>query len=312
MATVKVRRASTSTRPLAGANGRERLLQLAFVIPAVAFIVLFFGYPVVQNFLMGFQEYTTKTFYTGEAPWVGLDNYRAVLASPLFGRVVLNTAVFTVFSIAGQFALGMAIAVFFQKRFKLNGLLRALMLLPWLTPLIVSSAIWRWMLDKDSGVVNQVIGTLSFGNLQIGWLTDPNIAMVALVLVNIWLGIPFNMTLLYGGLQDIPEELYEAAALDGATGFRAFRTITWPMLRPVVTVVLLLGVVYTLKALDIILGLTGGGPANATQTLSAAAYQLSFRQFDFGQGAAVGNILILVSLAFALLYLRAGRKAVDE
>ncbi len=129
--------------------------------------------------------------------------------------------------------------------------------------------------------------------------------------MNIWIGIPFNTTILYGGLQDIPEELYEAAALDGATGWRAFRHVTWPLLRPVVTVVLVLGVVYTLKVLDIILGLTGGGPANATQTLATQSYHLSFVEFNFGQGAAMGNILIAISFVFALLYLRAARRA-DE
>lgn len=297
---------------LAGPRRRERLLQVGFIVPAAVYILLFFGYPIVQNVLMGFQEYTTKTFYTGIAPWVGMDNYMKVIGSPIFGRVVLNTTLFTVFSIAGQFVIGMAVALFFRRKFKLNGFLRALLLLPWLTPLIVSSAVWRWMLDKDSGVVNQVIDAVTFGSVQFGWLTDPKIAMLALILVNIWLGIPFNMTLLYGGLQDIPDELYEAASLDGATGFRAFRFITFPLLRPVVTVVLLLGVVYTLKALDIILGLTGGGPANSTQTLASSSYQLSFKEFNFGQGAAVGNILILVSLLFALLYLRANRKSVDE
>jgi len=113
-------------------------------------------------------------------------------------------------------------------------------------------------------------------------------------------------------LQDIPEELYEAAALDGATGWRAFRYVTWPLLRPVVNVVLVLGVVYTLKVLDIILGLTGGGPANASQTIATESYHLSFVEFDFGRGAALGNILILISLAFAILYLRANRRAYEK
>jgi multiple sugar transport system permease protein len=132
------------------------------------------------------------------------------------------------------------------------------------------------------------------------------------ILVNIWIGIPFNALILYGGLQDIPEELYEAAALDGVTGFKRFWTITFPLLKPVVNVVLVLGVVYTLKVLDVILGLTGGGPANATQTLATQTYQLSFVIFDFGRGAAVSNILIAISLVFAFIYLRANRKAVDE
>jgi multiple sugar transport system permease protein len=143
-------------------------------------------------------------------------------------------------------------------------------------------------------------------------LTNPSVALGAVILLNMCLGIPFNATILYGGLQEIPEDLYEAASVDGATGWRAFWHITWPLLQPVVTVVLVLGLVYTLKVLDIILGLTGGGPANATQILGTQSYFLSFRQFEFGQGAAVSNILIALSLFFAIVYLRVSRRNVDE
>ena len=146
----------------------------------------------------------------------------------------------------------------------------------------------------------------------IPWLTSPDVALIAIILVNIWLGVPFNLTLLYSGLQDIPEELYEAGALDGATGWKAFWHITWPNLRAVVSVVLMLGVIYTLKVLDIILGLTQGGPANATQTIATQSYQRSFVEFKFGEGAALSNILILISLVFAIVYLRATRRQVDE
>jgi multiple sugar transport system permease protein len=289
---------------------REDLVKLGFVAPAALYIVLFFGYPVVKNVTMSFQEYTTKTFFTGEAPWVGFANYVTVFSSQLFTPALLNTALFTIGSIAGQFVIGLALAVFFKRRFPLSSFLRAMLLLPWLLPLIVSSATWRSILDQDSGVLNTALGTIGLGGVP--WLTSPSVALFAVVLVNIWIGIPFNVTILYGGLQDIPDELYEAGALDGATGWKAFRHITWPNLRPVVSVVLVLGVVYTIKVLDIILGLTNGGPANATQTLSVRSYQESFVNFEFGVGAAFSNILIVISLLFAIVYLRVNRRAVDE
>ena len=297
-----------------GGPGRlkVRLVEIAFIVPAAVYLALFFGYPVVKNVLMGFQEYTTKTFYTGEAPWVGFQNYAHVFGDAIFSRALLNTALFTAGSIAGQFVLGLAIALFFHRKFPLSGVLRSLILLPWLIPMIAGSAVWRWILDTDNGVLNRALGILPFVDARPDWLTSTTLALVAVIGVNIWLGIPFNMTILYGGLQEIPEELYEAAALDGATGWRAFRNVTWPLLRPVVTVVLVLGVVYTLKVLDVILGLTGGGPANSTQTISTMAYQVSFRQFDFGAGAALGNLLIVISLVFAIVYLRLNRRAVDE
>ena len=261
---------------------------------------------------MGFQDYSTATFFTGVAPWVGLSNYEAVISSSIFSTAVINTALFTVGSIAGQFVLGLLLALFFKRRFPLSGVLRALMLLPWLLPLIASSAVWKWMLDQGSGIINQMLLFVHVIPTPIPWLVSPDVALISVVIVNIWLGIPFNVTILYGGLQGIPEELYEAASLDGATKWRAFRYITWPSLRPVVTVVLVLGVVYTLKVLDIILGLTGGGPANATETLATDSYHHSFVLFSFGQGAALSNILIVISLIFTVVYLRLNRRAVDE
>jgi len=283
-----------------------------FLVPAVIYMVAFFGFPVVKNFLMAFQKYSTTTFYTGEAPWIGLGNYRAVVSSSVFDKALVNTILFTVGSIAGQFVIGLALAVFFRRRFPLNGLLRSLLLLPWLIPLIVSGAVWRWILDKDNGALNRFLAATHIATGHPGWLTSTSLALVAVMMVNIWIGIPFNVTILYGGLQDIPEELYEAASLDGASGWQRFRYVTWPMLRPVVSVVLVLGVVYTIKVLDVILGLTNGGPANASQTIATQSYHLSFQQFDFGQGAALGNILIAISLLFAIIYLRANRRAVDE
>jgi multiple sugar transport system permease protein len=155
-------------------------------------------------------------------------------------------------------------------------------------------------------VLNSFLETLGLGG-HTPWLTDPHMALLSVILVNIWIGIPFNMVILYGGLQEIPKELYEAASLDGASAWRTFRSVTLPMLKPVITVVLVLGFMSTVKILDLILALTDGGPADATQTLGTLTYQNSFVQLDFGAGAVVGNVLILVSAVFAVLYLRANR-----
>jgi multiple sugar transport system permease protein len=290
---------------------QDRALTWLFLLPALIYIALFFGFPIVKNVLMGSQDYTTATFYTGSAPWVGLANYRSFLGSSLAGTTFLNTAVFTVGSIAGQFSIGLAIALFFRRRFPLSGVLRSLLLLPWLLPLIAGTAVWRWILDQDSGVLNSTLLHLHLISTAVPWLSSPSVALYSVIIVNVWIGIPFNVALLYSGLQAIPEEHYEAAAIDGAVGWKAFRYITWPALRPVVTVVMVLGVIYTLKVVDIILGLTDGGPANATQTLATTAYQNSFVQFSFGQGAAVNNILMVVSLLFAGVYLRVNRRASD-
>ncbi|MEV4800618.1 sugar ABC transporter permease [Nonomuraea sp. NPDC049421] len=302
--------AARGRRDLLWARLLKRATPWLFTLPAMAFVAMFFGYPIVQNVVMSFQEYTTSTFYSGHAPWVGLTNYVTILSSHLFTTTLVNTALFTVGSITFQFVIGLALALFFKRNFPLSGFLRALLLLPWLLPLIASSAVWKWLLDQESGALNQFLGL--FGVPAVPWLVDPTLALAGVIGVNIWLGIPFNVAILYSGLQAVPKDLYEAGALDGATGWTAFRHITWPSIRSVVSVVIVLGVVYTLKVVDIILGLTGGGPANSTQTLATNAYNKSFVEFDFGQGAAISNVLIVVSLVFALIYLFISRREPHE
>lgn len=309
-------RAATSDGASAARPGRRRrrggeglLVRYAFIAPAVLYLLLFYGYPIVKNVVMSFQAYDFSTFFNGSAPFVGLDNYATALSNPIFLKALANTGLFTVGSIIGQFVIGLALSLYFRKHFPLSGVLRSLLLLPWLLPMIVSAAVWRWILEQDSGVLNRFLESIGLISEPIGWLTSSDTALIAVIMVNIWLGIPFNVALLYSGLQAIPEELYEAGQLDGATGWKAFRHITLPLLRPVVSVVLLLGVIYTIKVLDLIIGLTGGGPANATQTLATRSYELSFLEFDFGQGAALSNVLILIALLFSVVYLRANARA---
>lgn len=303
---------STTPRPASRGRRAESVIRVLFVVPAAIAIIALFGYPIVKNVTMSFQDYGLRTFFTGEAPWVGLRNYRAVVADHVFSKALANTALFTIGSIVGQFIIGMLLALFFRKRFPLSGVLRALFLLPWLIPIIAGSAAWRAILELDNGILNVMLMKLGIIDAPIGWLTSPDVALITVIMVNIWLGIPFNLTLLYSGLQAIPDELYEAAAIDGANAWKSFWFVTWPSLRPVVSVVLTLGVVYTLKVLDIILGLTQAGPANATQTIATRSYQWSFIEFGFGQGAALANILILISLVFASANLWLNRRRVDE
>ncbi|MEV8320141.1 sugar ABC transporter permease [Streptomyces sp. NPDC059900] len=290
----------------ARARRRRTLSQWGFIAPAVLFMLLFFGYPLVRNILMSFQDYSPSTFFDGKAPFNGTDNWSKVFQDDLFGKALWHTVVFTLGSLAGQFGIGLALAVFFTKRFPLNGVLRSLILLPWLVPMVVSGIVWRRILDQDTGVLNSFLDTFGAGGAT-PWLTSPGMALFSVILVNIWIGIPFNLVILYGGLQEVPRELYEAAALDGASAWRTFRSITLPLLKPVITVVLVLGFMSTVKILDLILALTDGGPADATQTLGTLTYQNSFVQLDFGAGAVVGNVLILISAVFAVFYLRANR-----
>jgi multiple sugar transport system permease protein len=283
---------------------RNELIGYLFMLPAAIFVLIFYVYPILNNFVMSFQRYTAKSYVTGEAPFIGFGNFERLFGNPDFKVAVLNTVVFTVGSLFFQFTIGLAIAVFFNQKFPLNGFLRSLFLLPWLAPILVSGAVWVRLFDMDYGIINYVLRSLHLIDEPLAWLTNPRLAPLSTMIANIWIGIPFNVIILYGGLQDIPPTLYEAATIDGATSWQRFRHISWPLLRPVSAVVLLLGLIYTLKVFDVIMSITRGGPANVSQTLNTWAYNLSFINLDFGLGAAAGDILMVVVLLFGLIYLR--------
>ncbi len=285
----------------------RRWTRYGFIAPVVAYVLLFFVYPLVQNILMSMENFTAASFYTGQAPFVGFANYTAVFQNPQFMSSLWITVIFVVGSIAFQFAIGLGLAVFFTRTFPLNSLLRSLLLVPWLLPLIVSGTVFRWIFNSQNGVLDQALQSLHLISHPIYWLANPTSALIGVIIVNIWVGIPFNMVILYGGLQGIPESLLEAAELDGTNAWQRFRYVSFPLLRPVTTVVLTLGLIYTIKVFDVIMVLTQGGPANGTLTLTIWSYNLSFVNFNFGQGAAVGNLLIVVALIFGAVYIRSAR-----
>ena len=221
-----------------------------FAAPLLVYLILFYAYPLWRNIDLSVHDYTIRAFVQGNAEFVGFEKYAEVFTSATFPTALWNTAAFTVVSIVFQYAIGLALAVFFRSGFRLSGLLRAMFLVPWLLPLIVSSSTWAWMLNSDNGIVNSVL--TAFGAEQINWLTSPDTALLSVTIANIWLGIPFNLVILYSGLQNIPGEVYEAASLDGAGPWKQFWAITFPLLRPVSAITILLGLIYTLKVVDVI------------------------------------------------------------
>jgi multiple sugar transport system permease protein len=279
-----------------------------FLAPVIVYLAAFYAYPLYRNIDLSVRHYTVRSFVQGGAPFSGLDNYRQVFDDPTFGPALTHTIVFTAASLLFQFAAGLALAVFFNRHFRLSATLRALFLVPWLLPLIVSASTWSWMLNSDSGIVNAALSVLGVG--PVNWLTSPDWSLVSVIIANVWIGIPFNLVVLYSGLQAIPPELYEAAGLDGATEWQQFRRITFPLLRPVSAITLLLGLVYTLKVFDVIWIMTRGGPVDSSTTFATWSYRLGFGNLlpQFGPGAAVGNLLIVMALAFGLLYIRLQRR----
>jgi multiple sugar transport system permease protein len=301
-------RRSPKANRVSSSRRSDRLAAAAFLAPLLAYLAAFYAFPLFRNLDLSVRGYTVRNFVQGGAPFIGFENYAKVFHSPTFMPALTHTAVFTLVSIVVQFSIGLALAVFFHNNFRLSATLRALFLVPWLLPLIVSASTWSWMLNSDSGVVNSLLRAL--GADPINWLTDPDIALGSVLIANIWIGIPFNLVILYSGLQNIPDDMYEAAALDGASTWQTFRRITFPLLRPVSAIVILLGLVYTLKVFDIIWIMTRGGPAGSSTTLATWTYQLGFGSLlpNFGPAAAVGNILIALALLAGFAYIRVQRR----
>lgn len=309
-ASAEARSASSAARP-----GRRRLrrrataTQLVFILPVTVFLALVFAYPIGFNLWLTFQSFNLKSMITGVSEFVGWDNVTAALANPNFGTAALNTAVFTLVSIVAQFIIGLALALFFYNNFPLSKAIRALLVLPWLIPSIVATTAWRFVLKDPDGFLNQALGVL--GIAPVHWLTSATTALPSVILINIWIGIAFNLVLLHSGLQSVPIERYEAAQIDGAGYWQRFIYITLPALGPVVAVLLTLGFVYTLKQFDLIWTLTQGGPGNASQLLSTWSYSLSFNDNNFGQGAAVADVLFLASAVVIVVYTLVQRRQAD-
>jgi multiple sugar transport system permease protein len=275
-----------------------------FVLPAALYMLLLVGYPIVSNFILSFQDVTVTTLNKAEKPFVGLRNYRMLFADGVLQTALLNTFVFTVSCIVFQFIIGFALALYFNRDFSFAKPIRGLLMIPWMIPMTVTALMFKFMFSSNVGIVNQALQGWGLIGSPIDWLLEPRLAMFSLVFANIWIGIPFNMILISTGLTTIPQELLEAASIDGANKRQAFFKITVPMLKPVIESVLILGFIYTFKVFDLVFVMTNGGPVNSTHLLSTYSYKLSFTLFKYSQGAATANILFLILFVVSVLYLK--------
>ena len=282
-------------------NPRKLVLEASpylFILPFVIFCLILLLYPVVYSLALSFREATVETFVSGEMPFNGLTQYQAALADPLFWRALTNTLLFAFFSILFQFTIGFLLALLFQADFPWKNFCLAALLIPWVSPILTAANIFKGLFN-EVGPINRIAQAIGLGPYP--WLADPSYALPATIVANIWIGFPFNFILLYAGMRSIPEDVYEAAKIDGATFWQRVGFITLPMLKPVTVAVLMLGTIYTVKVFDIVWIMTGGGPANGTHLLSTYAYQVGFSVLNFGQAAAIATLLVVLVLLLNLI-----------
>lgn len=282
-----------------------------FILPGLLYVLLVLGYPLVYNVILSLKDVNVKNFTTGTSVFVGLDNYIALFHDEVFLLVIKNTLVFTFFSLLVQFVIGFLFAIFFQKKSTLSGPMRGIILISYMIPTSVAGLLGKNMFAVDGGLINDILLKCGIINSPIDWLISAGTAMFAVIAVNCWIGIPYNMLLMTSGLSNISADVYESASIDGANVLQKFFYITLPLVKPAMMAVLMLGFIYTFKAFDLMFIMTKGGPMNATDTMGTYAYQLSFKKFEFSQGSAAAIVLFLCLLVVGIFYLRLISKEED-
>jgi multiple sugar transport system permease protein len=280
-----------------------RKLEPAFYI-APAFIVLsiILLYPLGYALWLSVHQWTLRTFKQG-VPFIGFQNYSSLFSNPDFLNSIKITFTFVFFAISIEFVLGMLVALLLNHELKGKGFFRSMILLPMMCTNVVIGLTWRLLLNYQYGMVNYYLGRL--GILPVEWLSSPNVAMGSVVLVDVWNTTSFVALMLLAGLQSLPDEPYEAAKIDGASGLQTFFYLTLPMLRPIILVVLLWRFIDTFRIFDVIYLLTAGGPARVTETVSIYVYRYGFQSFNLGIAAAASFIMLLIMLVISGLLARA-------
>ncbi|MCI6768023.1 carbohydrate ABC transporter permease [Porcincola intestinalis] len=286
-------------------NGRRTREAYGFILPGVLYMLVVVGYPIVYNFILSFKDTSVRNLATGTSKFIGFQNYIELFHNPTFILVLKNTFVFTIGSLIFQFTIGYLLALFFYKKFALSGPIRGLMLIPYMMPMAVTGLLGQ-NLFLNSGLINNLLSKVGIAGPA--WLTSTSTAMIAVVIMNCWVGIPFNMLLLISGMSNISEDVYEASAIDGASRMQQFWKITMPLMKDSILAVLMLGFIYTFRAFDLMFIMTAGGPLNSTDVLGTYSYMLSFTQYQFSKGSAVAIVLFLCLLLIGILYLLLLRK----
>lgn len=266
-----------------------------FVMPAVVLLSLVTIYPILSVLYLSLQRrlpiFDVSTF-------AGLDNYRFLLRDDRFWNAIRNTVYFAATSVTLELLFGLVIALLLNRPFRLKGVVTALVLIPWAVPTVVSARMWEWMYNTDFGILNYLLG------MKINWLGSPFWALNAVVFMDVWKTMPFVVILLLAGLKMIPREIYQAARIDGAGAWSVFMKITLPLLMPVILVVLIFRTLDALRIFDAVYVLTGGGPANTTETLSIYAYKVLFQTLQFGYGSTLSVVVFLCIGSLSVLYMR--------
>ena len=283
-------------------QSRPTGVAVLLVLPALLVLGFVLFYPIGLAIYSGFFDIGMMNL--NNQRFVGWDNYRKMAETPAFWASLRVTVVYTIGVVAGAYLTGLGGALLLNKAFRGRALARTLIIIPWAIPQVVTVMIWNWMLDANYGVINYFLQTLHLIENNLQWRAMPDLALISVVGVTIWSTYPVSLVMLLAGLQSIPRDLYEAAAVDGSNAWQRFWHITWPGLFPVnIVLILLLSLTAFTRVVTIIYLMTAGGPAGATETLPIQTYLQAFKFFRMGYASAVGTVVLGIAVAFSIVYL---------
>jgi multiple sugar transport system permease protein len=297
--------AAPLARPLVSARTRRTLAGYAYLIPAAACLGGTIAFPILKAIHMSLYHHVL--IRPQEHAFIGLGNYGRLLRDEVFWLSLWNSGVWVFGSVSFQFLGGFGAALLLHQRFAGRAFVRTATLIPWVIPGVVVALVWEWLYQPNYGVLNDLLLRVGWLTERVAWLSDPQLAMPAVIATNIWRGVPFFAIMLLAGLQAIPDDLYEAARVDGASVTRRFWHITLPLLRPIIVVATATRIIWTFNYADLIFVMTSGGPANATQITSTYTLLQAYSNLDFGYAATLSVVLLLIMLAFTIAYLRVTR-----
>lgn len=287
---------------------REQTTGWILTIPALLLLLLVFAYPIGRAFWQS--VFTINLGNQLNPTFSGFENYGRMFQDGRFWQSLWNSTVFTVSSVVLELILGMGIALVLNQSFRGRGIVRTIAILPWALPTALIALAWTWIFNDQFGVVNDILLRLGIIQSGINWLGDPTLAMVSVILADVWKTTPFISILLLAGLQSISKDLYEAQAIDGATPWQSFWRVTVPLLLPQIVIALLFRLAQSFGIFDLIAVMTGGGPGGATEMVSLYIYSTVMRYLDFGYGAAlvvITFVLLVLAVAIASFLLSKSR-----
>ncbi|MDO4901076.1 carbohydrate ABC transporter permease [Actinomyces sp.] len=302
--------AQAASAPARAGKQHRVLRSVPYLAPAALLYGVFLLYPMIDSVRLSF--FSWSGYANAAQEFVGLKNYRYLLTQDtVFWTALKNSMIWVALSVAIPMVASLLMALALNQRIWGRNAFRSIFYIPSVFASITVAAIWRWIYNPTMGVINQVLEAIGLGGLAHEWLGDPRTALYSIFVASIWQGVGFNMVLFLAGLQSVPAELVDAARVDGAGRWQVFRNVTWPALRPTTVVVIILTIINSLKVYDLVVGMTGGGPAQSSQVLALWSYQQSFSNHNFGAGGAVATVLLILSLCLVIPYLAWSMKGED-